>query len=341
MIKKIFAVSILFILIFMSSQLAEVVYIDQYSVNDLHGTIVGASFGTSSFCVYGSNVCIVYKNNNKHSIELAYPKNQANHAQIKGLFEVDNNYIAIVADSYAGKSYLVSNIEQSPKYSRLYDCIFERAVIADDGIIVTGQKNGLIWIAKLSYQGALKWEQLGFNRGYFFQNCTYYNGLCYTVSRHHYLPQVLINAFSKEGKRMYDVEYNIRDWIVLGKKPKLDIAAIYASENGLFLAGRAITLNSAPVAFTLKFNLDAKMPDFNRQDDFINIISAYKKQSDYIMLAENYAHDKYILSTDNWERKAINIKGLFVENMLYHNNKLYIYGTKLDSKISSFFAEYK
>lgn len=336
--KLLCIVLIIALLPIMPSYANEFGNMQNFSFDELGGMISGVCYGKDSKCIYGDSAFLIINGEESENFTIDHPKIKDDMPHIRGVFEKDGKYSAIVYDSSIRKSYYISDIGGSDeRYGRLREHAYEKSVLTPDGLLVIGQKKGLLWIGLLSDTGQVRWEQLGFSSGFFFQNCCYYNSHIYTVSRHHRLPLMLINVFTLDGKRIYGEQYDLKELLSTDKKTLLDAPVMAADKSGIFVAGRVIPMKTPPYALTINLDLEGKNISIKKYESVINILSAYKLKNNYFMLAEDRTRKQYFIYDDDIQ--PINKNSLRIDGILRHEDKNFAFGIKLG--IESFVANFE
>lgn len=313
----------------------------KFSKKELGGIITGVCYASDgSYCVYGDSAYVIIDGEESSYFTIEHPNIRKNMPHIRGVFERDGKYVAIVYDSYARMSYYVSDLgSDNEKYGKLRENVFEKGAMSPEGLLVTGQKNGLLWIGLLAQDGSIRWEQLGFASGFFFQTCAYYNGNYYTVSRHHRLPLMLVSIFNDKGKRIYNEQYDLKEMLGMNKKSLLDVNAMNVDKDGIFIAGRVLPMKEVPYGITMQFDIEGKNPQINKYDKVSNILASYPDDNGYSLLAEDRARNQYYIVNNIISETGKN--ALRIDNIIKNSDKISAYGIVLGGIVESFVADMK
>ena len=332
-------ISILFLLTLIPFLLVSadgITVLHKLSEEELGGIVTGVCFGEDGYCVYGDSAYMLYIGEDEENYTIDHPEIKKDMPHIRGVFYKDGRYMAIVYDSSVKRSYTISDLGGFDEhYGRLREHVYEKGAISPEGLLVTGQKKGVLWIGLLAEDGKIRWEKLGFASGFFFQNFCYYNGKYYTISRHHRLPRMLINVFGEDGKRLYGEEYDLAELLNNDRKSLLDAPVFSVDKEGIFVAGRILPMKTAPYGLTIRLDHEGKNPLVKKYEAVSNILSAYKAD-DYILLADDRARKQYFIDGDSisdTNKSALRMDGFAVDG-----DKRYIYGISIAGSVESFLA---
>lgn len=357
---KSFIITSIFLLLFVSSGMAEnyeipdldmnpeyLSSLDIISSDDLNIDPQGLCCGDGCFCIWSySSYCIITKKNNKcmhYSIEHPYIKKDTAFIQ-QACFSGSSFYL-LVTDIETTKSYIVKHSidDHVQKYSELINCQLTSFVVDHNDCFCTGvktQKSKTIpVITRISSDGTITWIKEPDLSGFLFETCLLWNNNLFTVCHDLYNARLKALKWDKNGEILLTSDFVFKNSPLQYEFSRYDIYHTSVVDNCLIFAGQEVSNTDATCAYSVRIDEMLNLIDISFYSDWSRIQDFFSYNEGHILFlcySDNsllYPNNHYLVTDD--ESLIIPLEPRFsgtttLSFCKQNDNTLYIFGTIIE-----------